>query len=132
MNRIYNVASGVLKGGINRISVRINDTGGGGGMYGQNEELYLKIYGKKYTLAGSWKYKIAESNKKYNYVTNSPNSFPSLLYNAMIHPIIRFALKGVIWYQGENNAGNDYDYRTLFPNMITDWRTKWGQEFPFY
>jgi len=50
----------------------------------------------------------------------------------MIHPIIRFALKGVIWYQGENNAGNAYDYRTLFPNMITDWRTKWGQEFPFY
>ncbi|MFA5044334.1 MAG: sialate O-acetylesterase [Paludibacter sp.] len=132
VKRIYNVSSGVLKAGLNRISVRIVDTGGGGGIYGQNEDVFLKIDNKKYTLAGNWKYKIAESNLKYNYVVNSPNSYPSLLYNAMIHPIIQFALKGVIWYQGENNAPSAYDYRTLFPNMITDWRTKWGQEFSFY
>jgi len=50
----------------------------------------------------------------------------------MINPIIRFALNGVIWYQGENNAQDAFGYRTLFPNMITDWRTKWGQEFPVY
>lgn len=132
MSRIYKVESGILKGGTNRISVRIVDTGGGGGIYGQNEDVFLKIDNKKYTLAGNWKYKIAESNLKYNYVVNSPNSYPSLLYNAMINPIIQFALKGVIWYQGENNAVNAYDYRTLFPNMITDWRMKWKQELPFY
>jgi hypothetical protein len=67
-----------------------------------------------------------------NGIKVDPNVAPSLLYNAMIHPIIRFALKGVIWYQGENNANQAYAYQTLFPSLITDWRTQWGQEFPFY
>lgn len=50
----------------------------------------------------------------------------------MIAPIIPYAIKGVIWYQGEGNAGNSPEYRTLFPRLIADWREKWGQgEFPF-
>jgi sialate O-acetylesterase len=130
--RVYNISPNVLKSGVNRISVRMVDTASGGGLYGQLDEVYLEIDHKIYLLSGIWKYKIAESNKKYNYVNTSPNSYPSLLYNAMINPIVQFALKGVIWYQGENNAGNAYDYRTLFPNMITDWRTKWNHELPFY
>jgi sialate O-acetylesterase len=43
----------------------------------------------------------------------------------MINPLINFPIRGVIWYQGENNAGNYIKYRTLFPAMINDWRTKW-------
>ncbi len=51
----------------------------------------------------------------------------------MINPITGFGIKGAIWYQGENNAGQAYNYRTLFPVMINDWRAKWGgYEFPFY
>ena len=57
---------------------------------------------------------------------------PGALYNAMIHPLLPFAIKGAIWYQGESNAGRAYEYRTLFTTMIQDWRTKWGSEFPFY
>ena len=58
---------------------------------------------------------------------------PSVLYNAMIAPIIPFTLDGAIWYQGEANAGQPAQYRTLFPRMITDWREKWGQgDFAFY
>ena len=56
---------------------------------------------------------------------------PSSLYNAMIHPLLPFAIKGAIWYQGESNAGAAYEYRTLFPTMIKDWRAKWGNDFPF-
>jgi sialate O-acetylesterase len=56
---------------------------------------------------------------------------PSTLYNAMIAPLVPFAIKGAIWYQGESNAGRAVEYRTLFPAMIQDWRTRWGQEFPF-
>jgi len=57
---------------------------------------------------------------------------PTVLYNGMISPIIPYAIKGVIWYQGENNAGQGIEYRTLFPRMITDWRTRWNQgDFPF-
>ncbi len=55
------------------------------------------------------------------------------LYNAMIQPLIPFKIKGTIWYQGESNADNAVGYRTLFPAMITDWRTNWHQgDFPFY
>lgn len=61
-----------------------------------------------------------------------PNDHPTLLYNAMIHPLLNFPIKGALWYQGESNAGRAYQYRDLFPRMITDWRTKWGQgDFPF-
>ncbi|MEN6301608.1 MAG: sialate O-acetylesterase [Armatimonadia bacterium] len=61
----------------------------------------------------------------------SPNR-PGNLYNGMINPLINFAIRGAIWYQGEANAGRAYQYRKLMPLMITDWRTKWGYDFPFY
>lgn len=58
--------------------------------------------------------------------------FPSALYNAMIAPVIPYGMKGVIWYQGESNAGQAKQYQTLFPAMIADWRTKWKLgDFPF-
>ena len=54
------------------------------------------------------------------------------LYNAMIAPLQPYAIQGAIWYQGEANAGRAYQYRTLFPAMIHDWRENWGQgDFPF-
>jgi sialate O-acetylesterase len=56
---------------------------------------------------------------------------PASLYNAMIHPLLPFAIKGAIWYQGESNAGRAYEYRTLFPARIADWRKQWGHDFPF-
>jgi len=50
----------------------------------------------------------------------------------MIAPLVPYAIKGVIWYQGESNQGNTKQYQTLFPAMITDWRTRWNsREFPF-
>jgi len=57
---------------------------------------------------------------------------PASLYNAMIHPLLPYAIKGAIWYQGESNAGQAYQYRNLFATMIKDWRAKWGYDFPFY
>jgi sialate O-acetylesterase len=58
---------------------------------------------------------------------------PSTLYNGMLAPIIPYAIKGAIWYQGESNAGKARQYRSLFPTMIADWRAKWKQgEFPFF
>jgi sialate O-acetylesterase len=54
------------------------------------------------------------------------------LYNGMIAPLIPYALRGAIWYQGESNANRAYQYRTLFPALIQDWRRAWGQgDFPF-
>lgn len=63
--------------------------------------------------------------------SKNPND-PSVLYNGMIAPLIPYAIKGAIWYQGESNAGKAYAYRTLFPTMIQNWRDDWKQgEFPF-
>ncbi len=58
---------------------------------------------------------------------------PANLYNGVLNPIIGYSIRGVIWYQGESNAGRAYQYRELFPLMIQNWRDDWGQdEFPFY
>lgn len=57
---------------------------------------------------------------------------PSVIFNAMIAPLIPYGIKGVIWYQGEANGGNGLEYRTLFPRLITDWRTRFQEgDFPF-
>jgi sialate O-acetylesterase len=57
---------------------------------------------------------------------------PAELYNGMIAPLIPYALKGAIWYQGESNADRAWQYRTLFPDMIRNWRRDWGRgDFTF-
>ncbi|HLF65085.1 MAG TPA: sialate O-acetylesterase, partial [Saprospiraceae bacterium] len=61
---------------------------------------------------------------------------PASIYNAMIAPLIRYRIAGVIWYQGESNAEHvNYDpshYYKVFPAMLTSWRNAWGYLFPFY
>ena len=69
-------------------------------------------------------------HKNYRPKTFTHHS-PSSLYNGMIEPLLKFPIKGAIWYQGESNSGRAYGYRTLFPAMIESWREAWGQEFPF-
>jgi len=54
---------------------------------------------------------------------------PAALYNGMIAPLIPFGIRGVIWYQGESNTGRSYQYRSLFPDMINNWRQDWGRAF---
>jgi len=56
---------------------------------------------------------------------------PTALWNAMIHPLIPYGIRGAIWYQGESNANRAMEYRTLFPTMIQGWRKAWGSDFPF-
>lgn len=55
-------------------------------------------------------------------------SMPMWVYNAMIAPLIPYAIRGAIWYQGESNAGHAFQYRKLFPAMIENWRSRWGQD----
>ncbi len=63
---------------------------------------------------------------------NNPNVV-TVLYDGMIAPVLPYGIKGAIWYQGESNAGRAYQYRTLLPTMITDWRNRWGVgTFPFF
>lgn len=57
---------------------------------------------------------------------------PASLFNGMIAPLTAYGIQGVLWYQGEANAGRAFEYRSLFPALIQDWRRAWGQgDFPF-
>ena len=57
---------------------------------------------------------------------------PGALFDAMVHPLIPYGMRGAVWYQGESNAGEPERYRELLPLMIRSWREAWGQgDFPF-
>jgi len=106
-----------------------------------NKDVYEKQYAQ--TL-NQWKKEVMKAVAAGKPAAKKPHPPMQLraeqksasLYNAMIHPLIPFAIKGVIWYQGESNAFTANDaiiYKTLFPAMITNWRNDWNQgDFPFY
>jgi sialate O-acetylesterase len=126
--RVYKIPAGTLKEGINVIAVRIIDYVGGGGIWGDEADLKLTLQSTVIPLSGAWKFQVVDIKSEV-----SPNSYPSLLYNAMIRPLIPYAFQGVLWYQGEANVNRAQQYKKAFPLMITDWREKWGQgDFPFY
>lgn len=128
--RVYTIDKKYLKPGKNMIVVRVDDTGGGGGMYGNPEDQFVAIGSEKINLSGDWKFKITKAVLQS--VDLGPNSYPTLLYNGMIHPIVQYGIKGAIWYQGESNEDRAIQYRRVFKNLITDWRTQWNQgDFPF-
>jgi len=77
------------------------------------------------------KFKTIELPKKLP--DGAPQYTPTLLFNAMINPLIGYNIKGAIWYQGESNRNRAKEYAQLFPTMINAWREKWQQgKFPFY
>lgn len=138
--RVYPVAAGLLKPGRNVVAVRVLDTGGGGGLWGgPDDTLRLAALGQPtlpvLTLDGEWRYQLAMNFKNATRPPTSPRGnagTPTVLYNGMIAPLLPYAMRGVIWYQGEANSGRSQQYRTLFPAMIDDWRRLWGQgDFPF-
>lgn len=66
-------------------------------------------------------------------IDQKTNHIPTALYNAMIHPLIPYTIKGALWYQGESNRNEPENYKQLFPAMVKDWRNRWGLgDFPFY
>ncbi|MBN2105516.1 beta galactosidase jelly roll domain-containing protein [bacterium] len=129
--RKYTIPSKVLQSGPNTLVVRVEDYTGGGGLWGKPEQLFIRTSSEKRSLAGEWRYQVGYGNEMKRPAQPGPNSYPSLLFNGMVHPIIPYAMQGVIWYQGENNAGRAYQYRVLFPLMIRDWREQWNEDFPF-
>lgn len=88
-----------------------------------------KKWKEEYGKADAQAKKAHPEPRRPNPPDNNPGA-PSVLYNGMIAPIIPFGIEGAIWYQGEANAGNPYQYRTLFPTMIQDWRNHWSAANP--
>ncbi|MGI4789516.1 MAG: sialate O-acetylesterase, partial [Janthinobacterium lividum] len=134
--RAYPVAATLLKPTGNVVAVRVLDTGGKGGIWGDPSGLSLEVPGgENLPLAGPWHYHIGvpltQATPVPASLDNNPN-FPTALYDGMISPLESFGIKGALWYQGEANAGNAAQYRKLLPAMIGDWRQHWGEgNFPF-
>ncbi|MCK5853216.1 9-O-acetylesterase, partial [bacterium] len=137
--RHYEVDESEYKVGENVITICIYNKDSAGGM-ASCEEL-MKIFpegepDKSIPFAGEWYYKKGYEGKK---LPEAPIPFriahhtPTVLYNSMLAPIIPFGIRGALWYQGESNVQNPYEYRKMFPDMIKDWRKEWEQGiFPFY
>ncbi|MBN1478879.1 9-O-acetylesterase [candidate division KSB1 bacterium] len=134
--REYNIPADIFKAGDNLIAVQVLDTGGGGGVWGEASQMWLKsASGTRIALSGEWKYKEIMSLDEVPPRPQSPDSpnRPTVLYNAMLEPLMPYAIRGAIWYQGESNAARAYQYRELFPTMINSWRANWGQgDFSFF
>jgi sialate O-acetylesterase len=136
--RVYRLPAGTLKPGHNVVAVRVLDTGGGGGMWGGGDTMRLVCEAdpeRPLELAGEWRYKVSVTMRNAPPPPIDPSTgsgTPTVLYNGMIAPLQPYAIRGVIWYQGEANSGQAQLYRRLFPNLVADWRRAWGQgDFPF-
>ncbi|HEY3333344.1 MAG TPA: sialate O-acetylesterase [Capsulimonadaceae bacterium] len=137
--RVYTVPGELVKAGDNLIAVRVHSDKYGGGMIGPGSAMELTLPGgeTQIVLRGTWRYAI-EAN--YGLVTMPPEplgpgsaNVPATLYRGMIHPLLPFAIRGAIWYQGESNADRPLQYRELLPTLINDWRRVWNNpDLAFY
>lgn len=140
--RVYTVPGRLVKPGRNVIAVRVMSHIYDAGMTGPAGAMFLKPGGapgaEAIPLAGPWKCRVEHN---FGVVPPPPPmppgpdtpGAPCALYNGMIAPLAPYALRGVIWYQGESNTDRPILYRTLFPAMIRDWRRAWGQaRLPFH
>jgi sialate O-acetylesterase len=134
--RSYVIPANLAKPAKNMIAVRVHSDKYGGGMTGPATEMRLSCpalpESAPVQLSGIWKYAVESNYGKIEIPVMTPPNYPSLLFNAMIFPLIPYAIRGAIWYQGEANASRASQYRILFPAMIQDWRKHWNQgEFHF-
>ena len=132
--RQYSIPAGVLTAGTNTIAIRVLDTGGGGGIFGQVEDLHVDIGETKIALAGKWR---LLAGKPLGQLPAMPTQLDNAnvitaLSNGMIEPLVPAALAGAIWYQGESNASIGSQYDLLLPALIADWRTRFQRpDLPF-
>lgn len=134
--RVYTIAGNLVKEGKTTVAIRIIDKSGNGGISGNDQSFYLEgPDGSKISLAGNWK---AKKDADYSSMPARPVNmynepyWSTVLYNAMIAPLVPYSIKGAIWYQGCSNEDRAYQYQDLMRLLITDWREKWGYDFPFY
>lgn len=128
--RRYELTDSLLKPGKNVLVVRIVTNTGKGGFV-PDKKYNISTGNDTIDLQGEWYYQTGcetEPAPAQTFIRWKPTG----LYNAMIAPLTSFAIKGVIWYQGEANTQKPQEYRLLLENLIKDWRTKWRQgDFPF-
>ncbi len=134
--RVYPVPASLAKAGRCVIAVRVHSDRFVGGMTGRDDKMKLSCPSlpdaAPIPLAGMWRYAVEQNYGLVQYpaapLGAGDKNTPCGLFNAMIAPLIPYAVRGAIWYQGESNAQRATQYRTLFPTMISDWRRHWHRE----
>ena len=130
--RRYDLPSGLLKEGKNIIVIRVTNNSGKGGFV-PDKPYYLVAGNDSIDLRGEWLYKVGQVFRPAIFEPGRANptltmqNEPTGLYNTMVAPAINYTLKGILWYQGETNAGKPGEYQQLLPALINDWRNKWQQ-----
>ena len=150
-DRLYRISGALVDSTVLSIAVRVTDMMGAGGIYAPTGTMMLRLATgtESVSLTGEWKflptalyrasrfYSLGTDGKAYTDrpqlpVEVGPNT-PAALYNAMIAPLVPYAVRGAIWYQGESNVGEPEFYRMQFPLMIRNWRTSFrNPAMPFY
>ena len=127
--RIIEIDKNILRIGENTIAIRTVEDWDNKTFIGATNQFWIETALNKISLEGSWNF----SNKiepplpeitRFQHLSGT-------LYNGMIHPLIKFPIKGTIWYQGESNVVTHQYYKALFSRLIESWRDKWGYDFPF-
>ena len=142
--RSYSIPGKLVKAGRNLVAVRFVAHTEKGGFYAPGYKLQLPVEDPK-SVDSTWKLAFEREfpalspealAKRPKLLAAKIQTTPTCLFNAMINPLIPYGIRGAIWYQGENNTNPPALaelYKKLFPLMISDWRSRWGQgEFPFY
>lgn len=131
--RRYQVPAGLLKAGRNTFVIKVTNYNGKGGFV-SDKPYYIFAGGDTVGLTGYWQYKVGEV---FEPGPPAPAAIaaqnqPAADYNGMIAPVVNYAIKGWLWYQGESDTGHAGEYARLQPALIADWRSKWQQgDLPF-
>ena len=134
--RRYEVPRNVLKKGTNIFVVKVTNYSGKGGFV-PDKPYYIFARKDTVDLKGYWQYKVGDVFAPPTAETSradriNPQNQPTSLYNAMVAPITNLAVKGILWYQGESNAGHPNAYADLLPALIRNWRSKFhNDQLPF-
>ena len=139
--RVYTIPGKLVKSGKNVLSIRVSSAvsiATDGGLIGPAEQMFLSCDKEKISLAGTWKIKMEHDYGTWGaeFMTalgvGSPQTV-HMLYDNMIHPLIPYAMRGAVWYQGEYNALAQAEvYKAMLLTLINDWKSRWGQkEFDF-
>ncbi|HSI09884.1 MAG TPA: sialate O-acetylesterase [Rariglobus sp.] len=134
--RIYTVPGTLVKTGAVLLAVRVFDEYLSGGFVSHASDLWMAPRNadasERIPIAGGWKVKVEQVIPEKPWAQDQPQARPEGIFNAMLSPLIPFGIRGIIWYQGENNLGYAHRYAVQFPLMIAAWRRRWAQgDFPF-
>ncbi|RFM26411.1 sialate O-acetylesterase [Deminuibacter soli] len=109
---------------------QVNPAWMGMGIHGEKAQVFISLSSQTLSLADDqWHMMPVFDSAAFFAKLN--NNAGTALYNAMIHPLVPYGLRGIIWYQGESNTARAYQYRRVFPLLINSWRQEWKDSFPF-